>query len=174
MLYHKDFVERMRNQYPPGTRVEVISLCNEEEHLKPGSLQMIERPLMMTDELKTMPKGQFIVMKTGAHPMKVKLKLFFKWGITFGEPYTVLDKGNRPVAYAGKKALVQAIREKYPPPPRREEEPPEIQEIPLEQVDPQKHLPQAGQGEQPAAKVHASAPARRKTPPGKERKDDRP
>ena len=36
MLYHKDFVERMRNQYPPGTRVEVISLCNEEEHLKTG------------------------------------------------------------------------------------------------------------------------------------------
>ena len=37
LLYHKDFVERMRNQYPPGTRVEVISLCNEEEHLKPGT-----------------------------------------------------------------------------------------------------------------------------------------
>ena len=36
LLYHKDFVERMRNQYPPGTRVEVISLCNEEELLKPG------------------------------------------------------------------------------------------------------------------------------------------
>ena len=36
LLYHKDFVERMRNQYPPGTRVEVISLCNEKEHLKPG------------------------------------------------------------------------------------------------------------------------------------------
>ena len=36
LLYHKDFVERMRNQYPPGTRVEVVSLCNEEEHLKPG------------------------------------------------------------------------------------------------------------------------------------------
>ena len=36
LLYHKDFVEHMRNQYPPGTRVEVISLCNEEEHLKPG------------------------------------------------------------------------------------------------------------------------------------------
>ena len=36
MLYHRDFVERMRKQYPPGTRVEVVSLCNEEEHLKPG------------------------------------------------------------------------------------------------------------------------------------------
>ena len=67
------------------------------------------------DELKSMPKGQFIVMKTGTYPMKVKLKLFFKWGITFGEPYTVPDKGNRPVAYAGKQALVDAILEKYPP-----------------------------------------------------------
>ena len=28
--------KRMREQYPPGTRVEVVSLCNEEEHLKPG------------------------------------------------------------------------------------------------------------------------------------------
>ena len=36
LLYHRNFVERMRKQYPPGTRVEVISLCNEEEHLKPG------------------------------------------------------------------------------------------------------------------------------------------
>ena len=36
MLYQRDFVKRMREQYPPGTRVEVISLCNEEEHLRPG------------------------------------------------------------------------------------------------------------------------------------------
>ena len=174
MLYHKDFVERMRNQYPPGTRVEVISLCNEEEHLKPGSLQMIERPLMMTDELKTMPKGQFIVMKTGAHPMKVKLKLFFKWGISFGEPYVAPDKGNRPVAYAGKKALVKSIREKYPPPPRKKDKLPEIQEIPLDQFDPREHFPQPSQAIQTDAKVHASVPARRKTPPGKEKEDDRP
>ena len=26
----------MQEKYPPGTRVEVVSLCNEEEHLKPG------------------------------------------------------------------------------------------------------------------------------------------
>lgn len=35
-MYHKDYVNRVREQYPPGTRVEVVSLCNEEEHLKPG------------------------------------------------------------------------------------------------------------------------------------------
>lgn len=44
------------------------------------SLQMIERPFMTPDELKSMPKGQFVVMKTGFYPMKVKLKPFFKWG----------------------------------------------------------------------------------------------
>ena len=41
-------------------------------------IQRIERPLMTSDELKSMPKGQFVGMKTGFYPMKVKLKLFFK------------------------------------------------------------------------------------------------
>ena len=36
MLYHRNFVERMRELYPRGTRVVVTSLFNEEEHLKPG------------------------------------------------------------------------------------------------------------------------------------------
>lgn len=123
------------------------------------SLQMMERPLMTPDELKSMPKGQFIVMKTGAHPMKVKLKLFFQWGISFGASYTVPDKGNRPVAYAGKEALVQAIQEKYPP--QEEPQQPKAKEQP----------PQPGPGDK---KLHASSPGRRKTKPGKEREDDRP
>ena len=37
LLYQRKLVESMREKYPPGTRVEVISLCNEEEHLKPGT-----------------------------------------------------------------------------------------------------------------------------------------
>lgn len=37
LLYQKKLVESMREKYPPGTRVEVVSLCNEEEHLKPGT-----------------------------------------------------------------------------------------------------------------------------------------
>ena len=142
------------------------------------SLQMIERPLMTPDELKSMPKGQFIVMKTGFYPMKVKLKLFFQWGITFGEPYTVSDKGNRPVAYAGKKTLVKAIREKFPLP--KQEQPP-VEEISVEvwaaQPKPAEKVtqpPQSAQPKQPNTKVHANAPTRRKTAPGKEKEDDRP
>ncbi len=142
------------------------------------SLQMMERPLMTPDELKSMPKGQFIVMKTGAYPMKVKLKLFFQWGITFGEPYTVPDKGNRPVAYAGKKALAKAIRAKYPPPQREQPAGEEISvEVRAAQPKPTEKVtqpPQSAPPEQPNIKVHANAPTRRKTTTGKEREDDRP
>jgi len=77
------------------------------------SIQMIERALMTPDELKSMPKGQFIVMKTGFYPMVVKLKLFFKWGIQFGEEYSVSDKGNRKVAYAGKNDLQDEIFKRF-------------------------------------------------------------
>ena len=44
---------------------------------------MTERPLLMPDELKSLPKGDFIVMKTGVNPTQVHLKLFFKWRIEF-------------------------------------------------------------------------------------------
>ncbi len=142
------------------------------------SLQMIERPLMTPDELKSMPKGQFIVMKTGAYPMKVKLKLFFQWGISFGEPHTVPDKGNRPVAYAGKNTLVKAIREKFPP-PKQVQSPMEETSVAVLAAQPkpsEKSTPpsQSDPLEQPGAKVHANAPIRRKTALGKEKEDDRP
>ena len=79
------------------------------------SLQMVQRALLTPDELKSLPKGTFVVMKTGTYPMTVKLKLFFKWGIVFPkEVYTVADRGNRKVEYADKKAIEAAIERKYP------------------------------------------------------------
>ena len=47
---------------------------------------MAERALLSPDELKSLPKGEFVVMKTGTHPMRTKLQLYFKWGIKFEEP----------------------------------------------------------------------------------------
>ena len=69
---------------------------------------------MSADELKSMPKGSFVVMKTGTHPMKTKLKLFFEWGIQFGEPLQMPDRGSRPVHYAGKEELERSILQTYP------------------------------------------------------------
>lgn len=70
-----------------------------------------DRPddLMTADELKSMPKGHFIVMKTGMHPMQVTLRLFLDWGITFGKPYEVPEQAQRPVAYASRKELEATI-----------------------------------------------------------------
>ena len=45
------------------------------------SLQMIGRPLMTPDELKSLPKGHFILAKTGCHPMRVELRLFLNGGL---------------------------------------------------------------------------------------------
>ncbi len=77
------------------------------------SLQMIQRPLMTADELKSLPKGNFIVSKTGTHPMRTKLKLFLKWGITFEEPYEIEEKSARKVAYADKQEIEEEIIRRY-------------------------------------------------------------
>ena len=58
----------------------------------------MERPLMTPDELKAIPKGSFIVMKTGFHPVQTRLRLYFDWGITFGDPYILPEKSARKVA----------------------------------------------------------------------------
>ena len=100
-----------------GSRTVMSGSISRGKDNPSQSLQMVERALMTPDELKAMPKGEFIVMKTGVHPMKVHLKLFFKWGIEFDDehPYTVPENGNRRVQYAEKKEIQDGIMEKYHP-----------------------------------------------------------
>ena len=76
---------------------------------KSQTLQMTGRALMTPDELKSIPKGQFVVMKTGTHPMQTRLRLFLDWGISFGDPYLLPERAARKVAYASKQELEQAI-----------------------------------------------------------------
>lgn len=68
---------------------------------------------MFSDELKTMTKGNFIVAKTGTHPMRTKMKLFLKWGITFEEPYVIPERSARKVAYADKQEIEEEIIRRY-------------------------------------------------------------
>ena len=81
-------------------------------------LQMMQRPLMTADELKSMPKGSFVVMKTGSYPMRIRLKLFFEWGIRFDLPLTMEEHELRPVCYASRAVLMAAIQLKYPCTPK--------------------------------------------------------
>ncbi|WP_283675493.1 MULTISPECIES: VirD4-like conjugal transfer protein, CD1115 family [Clostridia] len=73
------------------------------------SLQMIERPLMTPDELKSMPKGRFVVTKTGTCPMRTRLKLFLEWGITFGKIFEIAEQSARKVEYADRRKVEEEI-----------------------------------------------------------------
>ena len=93
-----------------GSRTVLSGSVSKGKNDPSQSLQMIERPLMTADELKSLPKGTFVVMKTGTHPMQTKLKLFLDWGITFGTPYATPEHATRKVAYASRDELFQSIR----------------------------------------------------------------
>ena len=92
-----------------GERTVMSGSVSKGKDSPSQSIQMMGRPLMTPDELKSIPKGHFVVMKTGTHPMRTRLRLFLDWGITFGDPYILPEKAARAVAYASRGELVQAI-----------------------------------------------------------------
>ena len=99
-----------------GSRTVLSGSVSQSKNDPSRSLQMMERLLMTPDELKALPKGTFIVTKTGFYPMKVKLKLFFKWGIQFEkQPYSVPLRVSSTIEYASREELLEAIKAKYSP-----------------------------------------------------------
>lgn len=100
-----------------GSRTVLSGSVSKGKNETNQSLQMMERPLMTPDELKSIPKGQFVVMKTGTHPMRTRLRLFLDWGITFGEAYQMPERAQRKVYYADRRELEAAIVQRYQPNP---------------------------------------------------------
>ena len=88
-----------------GNRTVLSGSVSRGKNDPSQSLQMMERPLLTADELKAIPKGNFIVQKTGQHPMRTRLRLFLEWGITFEEPYIVPERADRTVAYANREDM---------------------------------------------------------------------
>ena len=88
-----------------GNRTVLSGSVSHGKNDPSQSLQMMERALLTPDELKSIPKGNFIVQKTGQHPMRTRLRLFLEWGITFEEPYIVSERTDRAVAYANREDL---------------------------------------------------------------------
>lgn len=92
-----------------GSRTVMSGSISRGKNDLSQSLQMMERPLLTADELKSLPKGNFVIMKTGENPMRTVLRLFLDWGITFGNPYIIEEKSHRNVAYADKETLEENI-----------------------------------------------------------------
>lgn len=96
-----------------GSRTVMSGSISRGKNDPNQSLQMMERPLMTPDELKSIPKGNFVVMKTGMHPIRTRLRLYLDWGICFGKSYIVEEKAHRKVVYADKQTLEENIIRKH-------------------------------------------------------------
>lgn len=93
-----------------GSRTVLTGSVSKGKDNTSQSLQMAERALLSPDELKNLPKGNFIVMKTGTHPMQHEAAIIFQVGISFEEPYQVPERAQREVYYAGKEELLMNIK----------------------------------------------------------------
>ena len=110
-----------------GNRTVLSGSVSRGKNDPSQSLQMME-PLMTPDELKSIPKGSFVVMKTGTHPMQTKLRLFLDWGITFGAPYITPEHASRPVTYASRQELFLRIDRAYG---KKGTQPTQVQQAPV-------------------------------------------
>ena len=127
-----------------GTRTVMSGSVSQSKNDPSRSLQMIERPLMTADELKSLPKGTFVVTKTGFNPIKVKLKLFFKWGIQFEDkPFVVPLRDNQNIKYANKDDLMTAAHEKYQKPVAKDDEEIPPNSYAVEQTEHEQNYPES-------------------------------
>ena len=78
------------------------------------SLQMIQKPLMTAEQIRTMPDNQWILTKTRTHPLKTILKRFDEWGIKLDAPFAMPENATRTVRYASREKLKAAVLERYP------------------------------------------------------------
>lgn len=94
-----------------GTRTVLTGSVSkgQKESSASRSLQMTSRALMSPDELRNLPRGQFILLKTGHHPMQMRLRLFLEWGISFEGEYLPEERTVQKVAYADCEMLERAI-----------------------------------------------------------------
>jgi len=79
------------------------------------SLQMIQRPLLTADEIKTLEQNKWILMKSRSHPLITTMKRFNEWGITLDCPFAMPENAERKVRYASSSALMASVSSKYPP-----------------------------------------------------------
>lgn len=96
-----------------GTHTVQSGSINRGKNDPSQSLQMIERPLMTPDELRTMPKGHFILMKTGIHPFKTILRLFIYWRIKLDKEYQVNERIRKEVDYVDIKKLENILKKNF-------------------------------------------------------------
>lgn len=71
--------------------------------------QMMEVPLMAPNELREMPKGEFVLLKTFCRSTKTHMPLFTEWGIELEEQYHMPERATREIKYMDVPALMEKL-----------------------------------------------------------------
>ena len=74
--------------------------------------QMMEVPLMAPNELREMPKGEFVLLKTFCRSTKTHMPLFTEWGITLEEKYSMPERAIREIKYMDVPELMKKLSKK--------------------------------------------------------------
>ena len=74
--------------------------------------QMMEVPLMTPNELREMPKGEFVLLKTFCRSTKTHMPLFTEWGITLEEKYSMPERPIREIKYMDVPELMKKLNKK--------------------------------------------------------------
>ena len=76
--------------------------------------QMMEVPLMAPNELREMPKGEFVLLKTFCRSTKTHMPLFTDWGIELEEQYHMPERATREIKYMDVPALMEKLSRRKP------------------------------------------------------------
>ena len=76
------------------------------------SEQMMEVPLMAPNELREMPRGEYVLLKTFCRSARTRMPLFTDWGITLEGKYHISERPIRDIEYMDVKELIDRLRKK--------------------------------------------------------------
>lgn len=77
------------------------------------NLQMIQKPLMTAEQLRSLPQDKWVLMKTRCHPTITTIRRYNQWGIKLDSPYTMPTNETREVHYANAQELMFAVHRTY-------------------------------------------------------------
>ena len=76
------------------------------------SEQMMEVPLMAPNELREMPRGEYVLLKTFCRSARTRMPLFSNWGITLEGKYHISERPIRDIEYMDVKELIDRLKKK--------------------------------------------------------------
>ena len=79
------------------------------------SEQMMEVPLMAPNELREMPRGEYVLLKTFCRSARTRMPLFSDWGITLEEKYHVPERAIREIEYMDVNELIGRLKKQGTP-----------------------------------------------------------